>query len=97
MTGARPSPALVEAIESRRRLSCLYRGTPRVVEPQCYGIGHRGTELLRVYQPVGGSAREPLFDVSKMQDVLVLDEHFTKPGPHYKKNDGAMKQVFAQL
>ena len=40
---------LVNAIENKQRLRCLFDHTPRVVEPQCYGIGTRGTELLRVH------------------------------------------------
>ena len=91
------NPLIVGAIEHRQKLSCTYNGKARVVEPQCYGIGNKGTELLRVYQPRGGSEREPLFDVAKMEDLIALDEHFTKPGPNYKKNDSAMKTIYAQL
>jgi hypothetical protein len=38
-----------------------------------------------------------LFDVSKIEDLVMLDETFTKPGPNYKKNDSAMKTIIAQL
>ena len=88
---------IVESIETKRRLSFFYHGTSRIAEPQCYGIGTRGTELLRAHQIHGGLQREPLFDVSKMRDLVVLDQHFLEPGPHYKKNDSAMKTIFAQL
>jgi hypothetical protein len=27
----------------------------------------------------------------------MLDESFNRPGPHYKKNDSAMKLIFCQL
>jgi len=40
----------VDSINSKRRLSFAYDGTTRIVEPQCYGIGTRGTELLRAHQ-----------------------------------------------
>jgi hypothetical protein len=53
--------------------------------------------LLRVHQIRGGEQREPLFDVSKMRDLVALDEHFMNPGPNYKRNDSAMKTIFAQL
>ena len=88
---------LVKAIKQKQRLRFLYNGKPRLVEPQCYGIGARGTELLRAYQLQGGQQREPLFDVSKIVDLQVLNEVFDRPGPNYKKNDSAMKTILAQL
>ena len=88
---------LMDSIQSRRRLRFSYNGKLRTIEPQCYGIGHRGTRLLRAHQLQGGSEREPLFDVAKMKDVSMLDETFAEPGPNYKKNDSAMATIFAQL
>jgi predicted DNA-binding transcriptional regulator YafY len=88
---------IAQAINDRRRLSFVYNGKKRIIEPQCYGIGTKGTELLRAHQLQGGQEREPLFDVSKMTDLVVLDQHFVRPGPNYKRNDSAMKIIFAQL
>jgi hypothetical protein len=88
---------LVDAIAQRRRLRFVYNGKPRLVEPQCYGIGTRGTELLRGHQLEGGTQREPLFDVAKIENLFVLDETFTRPGPNYTKNDSAMQRIHAQL
>jgi predicted DNA-binding transcriptional regulator YafY len=88
---------IVASINSRRRLSFTYNGRARIVEPQCYGVGTKGTELLRAHQIQGSEQREPLFDVSKMEDLAALDEHFQKPGPNYKRDDSAMKVIFAQL
>jgi predicted DNA-binding transcriptional regulator YafY len=88
---------LIDAIRTRHRVRFTYNGRTRRVEPQCYGIGARGAPLLRAHQLEGGVAREPLFDVSKIRDLLVLDEVFPKPGPNYTKNDSAMKTIFAQL
>ena len=88
---------LVRAIEQRQRLRFLYNGRTRLVEPQCYGIGTRGTELLRAHQLQGGQEREPLFDVSKIANLEVLNEVFDRPGPNYKKDDSAMKTIFSQL
>ena len=88
---------LVAAIEHRRRLRFVYHGRTRLVEPQCYGLGTRGTELLRVHQLQGGEQREPLFDVAKLVDLEVLDETFDRPGPNYKRDDSAMTSIFAQL
>ena len=91
------NPALVEAVEQRRRIAFDYNGRRRLAEPQCYGIGTQGTELLRVHQVKGGSQREPLFDVAKMSGLTVLDERFERPGPNYKRDDSAMRTIFAQL
>ena len=88
---------IVQAINGRRRLRFTYNGRARTVEPQCYGIGTRGTELLRAFQLEGGSQAEPLFDVSKIIGLSLLDQGFTAPGPNYKRNDSAMRQIFAQL
>jgi predicted DNA-binding transcriptional regulator YafY len=88
---------LVKAIEQKQRLRFLYNGKARLVEPQCYGIGTRGTELLRAHQLQGGQEREPLFDVSKIADLEALNEVFVRPGPNYKKDDSAMTTIFAQL
>ena len=90
-------PVIAAAIRERRRLRFDYNGTPRLVEPQCYGIGSRGTELLRAHQLQGRSQREPLFDVSKMGNVLMTDERFVAPGPNYKRGDSAMRVVFCEL
>ena len=88
---------IANAIRDRRRLHFIYHGKPRLVEPQCYGIGHKGTELLRVHLIEGGDQPEPLFDVSKMSGLAVLGECFSVPGPHYKKNDSAFRTIFRQL
>ena len=88
---------LDRAIREKRRLRFIYHDVVRLVEPQCHGIGHRGTELLRAYQLQGGTQREPLFDVSKISNLQVLDERFEKPGPNYKRGDSAMREIFAQL
>lgn len=88
---------IAKAIGERRRLRFSYNGRPRRVEPQCYGIGRKGTELLRAYQLEGGAQPEPLFDVSKITDLILLDENFDRNGPNYRKNDSAMAWIFCQL
>jgi hypothetical protein len=40
-------PALVDAINGMRVIWFTYHGTRRTVQPQCYGIGTKGHELLR--------------------------------------------------
>jgi predicted DNA-binding transcriptional regulator YafY len=88
---------LLQAILTRRRLRFTYNGRTRLVEPQCYGIGRKGTELLRAHQLQGGQQREPLFDVSKISGLAILDETFATPGPNYTRNDSAMAEILAQL
>jgi hypothetical protein len=80
-----------------RRVAFTYRGRRRVAEPQCLGFTFTDSETLRGYLPNGGKVPEPLFTVAKMSDFVVLNEKFTKPGPHYKKGDSAMKTIFAEL
>ncbi|MBT2301369.1 hypothetical protein J7E70_12945 [Variovorax paradoxus] len=91
------NPVIARSILEKRRLRFSYHGRTRLVEPQCYGIGAKGTELLRAHQIEGGAQREPLFDVAKMQDLVLLDEVFTRAGPNYMRNDSAMKLIFCQL
>lgn len=88
---------IVESIRARRRLRFTYHGKVRLVEPQCYGIGTKGTELLRVHQLRGGGQREPLFDVSKISRLSILEESFTTLGPNYQQDDSAMAAIFCQL
>jgi hypothetical protein len=88
---------LCQAIKNKQRLEFVYNGRKRFGEPQCYGIGHRGTELLRIYQIKGGLQPEPLFDVSKITELVVLNERFNRPGPNYKKGDSAMKEIYCEL
>ncbi len=87
---------VVRAIATRHRIRFVYNGTVRVVEPQCHGIGTKGTELLRAHIV---HARMPaaLFDLAKATDLVVLDETFDRPGPGYVKDDSAMATIFAQL
>lgn len=88
---------IVEAIRTRRRLAFVYHDKARLVEPQCYGVGTKGTDLLRGHQLRGGTQREPLFDVAKMRDLQLLDDTFATPGPNYTRDDSAMRTIYAQL
>jgi hypothetical protein len=91
------NPTLVESIRDKRRLRLTHHGRERLVEPQCYGMGHTGNALLRVHQLEGGTQREPLLTVAKFSNLTVLDEHFDRAGPNCKRDDSAMKTIFAQL
>ena len=90
--------ALIRAIATMQRISFTYEQQKRYAEPQCLGFTSTGAETLRAYLPKGGgSVSEPLFTVAKMSDFVVLDERFSRPGPHYKKGDSAMKTILAEL
>lgn len=76
----------------------MYNGKMRVVEPQCYGRGNKGTELLRGYQVKGDPVKtNKLYDLSKATSIQVLPENFSVPGPGYNKGDVAMKIIFCEL
>lgn len=45
----------------------------------------------------GGNQRGPLFDVSKIEELGLLDETFDVPGPDYKRDDTAMVTIYNQL
>ena len=93
-----PNPLLVDAIDRMRRLRFTYNEKPRLVEPQCYGIGAKGTELLRAHVRRGGrNLPAALFDVAKIVGLEALDETFDRPGPGYRRDDSAMQEIFAQL
>lgn len=88
---------IIRSIQQKQRLRFTYNGKDRLVEPQCYGMGTKGTELLRAHQLVGGSQPEPLFDVARMENLVATGETFARPGPNYKRDDSAMATIFAQL
>jgi hypothetical protein len=48
---------IIESIQRKQKLAFTYNGKTRIVEPQCYGMGHKGTELLRAHQLKGGVQR----------------------------------------
>lgn len=74
-----------------------YNNKLRIVEPQSYGFGVKGTELLRAYQVNENPPAEKLFDVSKITGLILLNNYFTSPGPNYKSHDSGMKEVFCEL
>lgn len=88
---------IAAAILQKRRLRFTYDGRERLVEPQCYGVGSSGNELLRCYQLQGGAVRECLFEVDKIGRLQLLHETFRGPGPHYRRDDSAMRVIFCQL
>ncbi|TWO72161.1 hypothetical protein FN976_05460 [Caenimonas sedimenti] len=86
----------MESIRQKRRLRLEYHGKA----PDgtfMLRVGHKDNELLRVHQLAGGTEPEPLFNVSKIEGLVVLEEGVVKPGPNDKKGDCAMKKIFCEL
>lgn len=88
---------LVQAITQRRRLALVYDGKPRRAEPQCYGRGKSGNDLLRVVLLDGPPPAERLLVVDRIGQLTLSDEHFERPGPNYRRDDGAMQAIYCQL
>lgn len=85
------------AIREKKRIKFYYNDKLRIGEPQCCGVTTAGTDAVRVYLISGGSRPEQLFDIAKITSFELLNEHFTNPGPNYKRNDSAMKTIYCQL
>ena len=89
---------ICNAIKNRQRLKFRYHDKTRVVEPQCYGIGTTGKELLRAYVVEGDVEKNnKLFVVSELSSIVLLNQFFKSPGPNYRKGDSAMKTIFKEL
>jgi hypothetical protein len=90
------------AIRDRKRLSFVYSGHPRIVEPHTFGIDKRGDELLCGYQAGGSSTSgKPVgwkfFHIANISNLRVASEYFAAPRPEYQRNDGAFATILAQL
>jgi hypothetical protein len=89
---------ICSALKNKQRLQFIYNGKTRVIEPQCYGMGAKGTELMRGYEVRGSMEKtNKLYDLSKVTSLTPLNEYFTLPGPDYQKGDSAMKMIFCEL
>ena len=93
---------ICDAIEKKTVLSFRYKGSLRLVEPQCYGISSAGNEVLRAVQVNEGVHRAvdtigKLFDVSKMLALNETGKHFTDPAPNHNPADKAMRVVYCCL
>jgi hypothetical protein len=90
------------AIRRKQVLKFNYNGMPRVVEPQTYGLSSAGNEVLRAYQRARGSQSgksqiAKLFDIEKISNLEIANQHFTEALPQHNPNDSAMIKIFATL
>ena len=93
---------IIEAIRSRRLLEFRYHGGKRVVEPHSYGLDKRKREVLCAYQIEGASRSGQRqgwknFVVRELSELRVDARHFDQPRAEYRHDDGAFRQILAQL
>jgi hypothetical protein len=70
------NPIIVDAINSKQRISFTYNGRNAHCRTAMLRDRSKGTELVRVHQIEGGSQPEPLFDVSRMDELVLLRSTF---------------------
>ena len=85
---------LIEAVKSRRVISCTYNGKKRELEVHAVGVGHDGSELIRAYQRYD---EFKLFKYSKMKDVKLLNKTFFVRSRYNRHKDKAMETILAQV
>jgi hypothetical protein len=93
---------IVNAIKNRERLSLVYDGIRREVEPHAYGVSSKGNEILRCFQVSGGHNSERAHDwnlltVSKITGLATTGVNFAGPRPDYRRGDKAMVRIYQEL
>ncbi len=92
---------LETAIKERKKVSLMYKGVLRIIEPYLVGINTKGNESLRAYQ-IGGyssSGNLPawrLFLFEDIEDIEVLDDHF-EINDKYNHNDRGMRSILFRV
>jgi hypothetical protein len=92
---------ICNAIKNRAVIAFEYKGSLRIVEPQCHGISSAGHEVLRAVQINDDSHSTTivgkLFDVSKISNLRETGRNFLDPAPNHNPKDKAMKLVHCCL
>jgi len=88
---------ICQAIKQKHQIQFIYNSKLRIIEPQLFGIGNKGHKQLRGYQLNDSPQLEKLFDLDKINGFEVLPTRFSQPGPHYKANDSAFREVICRL
>lgn len=82
---------LIEAVKSRRLISCTYSGKKRTCEVYAIGVGATGETLVRVYDRFKDFK---LFKYDKMKDIKLLDQGFYFARSGYNPDgDASMTEV----
>ncbi len=92
---------IIAAIETKSLLEFTYDGESRIVEPHCYGLTTKGNEAIRAFQVDGysssGKMGWKMYDLSKAEDINVLEDKFSSSRPGYRKRDKGMDEIFIEL
>ena len=95
---------LIDAIRYRRLITLGYHGYSRTVEPHCLGADADGQLKLRCWQVSGGSVSGErqgwkLLNVSDIHaaSTTTSQAEFSGARPGYKRDDQAMRHIYAQL
>jgi predicted DNA-binding transcriptional regulator YafY len=99
--GEQTGELLVTAIRERRRVRFVYNGFRRIAEPHLVGIHEAGEAILSAFQLEGESRSGVLpgwrtFILSEIEQLEVLDEHFTETRSGYNALAARMTEVFAR-
>lgn len=92
---------ICDAIKKKSVLAFQYKGSLRLVEPQCHGTSSAGNEVLRAIELDNGArSSDPigkLFDVAKMSELKETGRHFDKAARNHNPADRAMTFVHCCL
>jgi hypothetical protein len=94
---SRATILIIEAIRNKRLLAFDYHGGARVVEPHTYGLDKWKREVLCAYQIEGSAQGWRNFIVAEAGGLRLEPRNFLEPRPEYQRNDGAFKEILAQL
>lgn len=93
--------ALTAAIRGRKYISFTYSGLPREAQPAALGVSRAGNDVLRCYQTAGSHITPDhewdLCDLSKVQDLKVLERSFQNDPPGYRRGDKQMSRIYVEL
>lgn len=93
---------IINAIENRQLLEFSYKGHLRIVEPHTFGVFQNGNEILVSFQIDGTSDSGGVpdwrpFTFSKIQNLKVLNDHFSGTRNGYKKGDSRFRLIYNEL
>jgi len=93
---------IIEAIENKLLLEFEYDGHYRLVESHTYGTFKTGKDTLVAYQIDGTSERGNVpdwrpFTVSKITNLVLLEDTFVGTRKGYVQGDGRMILIHAEL
>jgi hypothetical protein len=92
---------LTAAIQGRQYISFTYSGLQREAQPATVGVSRADKDVLRCYQTAGGHITPghewDLCEISKIQNLKVLEKTFQNDPPGYKKGDKGMKRIYEEL